>query len=321
VGADILAAIDFPYPVVPIVRHHHENWDGTGYPAKLRGTDIPIGARILAVVDCFDALTSDRPYRPRLTKDQALSILLERRATMYDPLIVDTFIRVHNEITPEPQRSALADVENEITPFKDSVDFVVNDEGSESADERLAVHELAYELASQATVHDSGCVVTRHVQRLVPCSLCVVYLYDAATDELRAGVAAGAASATVQALRIRLGERLSGWVAVNRQTIMNSDAALDLGEFASGLQPRLQSSLSTPLVSGTDLVGVLAVYRAQGDGFTVDDRRVIEIVGRQIAPSLKRAIEFDKRLRRDDWVGLQNAGASTHRSSHAQPFA
>src|SRR6185436_10722952 len=81
----ILSAIDFPYPVVPIVRHHHENWDGTGYPHGLRGTDIPIGARILSVVDCFDALTSDRPYRRRMTDDEAIAILVERSGTMYDP--------------------------------------------------------------------------------------------------------------------------------------------------------------------------------------------------------------------------------------------
>jgi putative nucleotidyltransferase with HDIG domain len=92
VGADILSAIDFPYPVVPIVRHHHENWDGTGYPDGLCGTDIPIGARILAVVDCYDALTSDRPYRKSLSRDEAVAILLERRGTMYDPLVVDAFI-------------------------------------------------------------------------------------------------------------------------------------------------------------------------------------------------------------------------------------
>src|SRR5581483_6236060 len=102
VGADILSAIDFPYPVVPIVRYHHENWNGTGYPDGLKGTEIPIGARILSVVDCFDALTSDRPYRPRLTDEDAIKILVERRGTMYDPLIVDTFIRVHQEIAPAP---------------------------------------------------------------------------------------------------------------------------------------------------------------------------------------------------------------------------
>ena len=92
IGADILAAVEFPYPVVPIVRHHHENWNGTGYPDRLAGTEIPIGARILAVVDCFDALTSDRPYRSRLSDFEAITILQDRRGTMYDPLVVDTFI-------------------------------------------------------------------------------------------------------------------------------------------------------------------------------------------------------------------------------------
>ena len=94
VGADILAAIDFRYPVVPIVRHHHENWDGTGYPTGLSGTEIPIGARILSVTDCFDALTSDRPYRKKLEKSEAIAILQERRGTMYDPLVVDAFINM-----------------------------------------------------------------------------------------------------------------------------------------------------------------------------------------------------------------------------------
>ena len=67
VGADILSLVEFPYPVVPIVRCHHESWDGSGYPRGVRGEDIPIGARILSVVDCFDALTSDRPYRAAMT--------------------------------------------------------------------------------------------------------------------------------------------------------------------------------------------------------------------------------------------------------------
>src|SRR5439155_9339379 len=101
VGADILSAIEFPYPVVPIVRHHHENWNGKGYPDGLKGTDIPIGARIISVVDCYDALVSDRPYRPKLSEDEALAILLERRGVMYDPLVVDTFLQVHKQIAPE----------------------------------------------------------------------------------------------------------------------------------------------------------------------------------------------------------------------------
>jgi putative nucleotidyltransferase with HDIG domain len=93
-GANILSVVDFPYPVVPIVLHHHENWDGSGYPAGIAGTAIPIGARILSVVDCYDALTSDRPYRRALSSDEAVAILRERRGSMYDPIVVDTFIRL-----------------------------------------------------------------------------------------------------------------------------------------------------------------------------------------------------------------------------------
>ena len=101
VGADILSLVEFPYPVVPIVRCHHENWDGTGYPRGVVGIDIPIGARILSVVDCFDALTSDRPYRSALTDEQAFEVLRARRGTMYEPLVVDTFMRVHRELVEQ----------------------------------------------------------------------------------------------------------------------------------------------------------------------------------------------------------------------------
>ena len=99
IGADILGAIHFPYPVVPIVRHHHEAWDGSGYPDKLKGVAIPLGARILSVVDCFDALTSDRPYRPRLSVEDAIAILVQRRGSMYDPLIVDKFIEAQAQLS------------------------------------------------------------------------------------------------------------------------------------------------------------------------------------------------------------------------------
>src|SRR6195256_3220744 len=131
VGADILSAIEFPYPVVPIVRHHHENWDGTGYPQGLKGTEIPIGARILSVVDCFDALTSDRPYRPRFSDDAALQVLLQRRGFMYDPLVVDTFVRVYLEIAPIPLMDGPSrTVLNEITTGT----LAANQRGSASED-------------------------------------------------------------------------------------------------------------------------------------------------------------------------------------------
>ena len=75
VGAEILERVRFPYPVVPIVRSHHEAWDGSGYPDGLKGEEIPIGARILTVVDCFDALASDRPYRRAMKTEDAMALV------------------------------------------------------------------------------------------------------------------------------------------------------------------------------------------------------------------------------------------------------
>ncbi len=115
VGADILSLVDFPYPVVPIVRCHHENWDGSGYPRGVAGTDIPIGARILSVVDCFDALTSDRPYRSALSDEAAFDILRARRGTMYEPMVVDTFIRVHRELVEQMASFPAHDALRQIT--------------------------------------------------------------------------------------------------------------------------------------------------------------------------------------------------------------
>jgi len=166
VGADILSAIDFPYPVVPIVRHHHENWDGTGYPSGIKGTDIPIGARILSVVDCFDALTSDRPYRPKLSDAEAIAVLVERRGSMYDPLIVDTFTKIHSAAPKEiPRIGPPSDVLNTIARSRrlvaDEHQSATLDEITASADEMLSVYELARALAGHVSIADAGDVIAK----------------------------------------------------------------------------------------------------------------------------------------------------------------
>jgi len=309
VGADILSAIDFPYPVVPIVRHHHENWDGTGYPSAIKGTDIPIGARILAVVDCFDALTSDRPYRPKLSDEEALAILHQRRGSMYDPLIVDTFARVHSISPSEPLPiGPPADVLNTIASSRRGATSDSHsaspDEIAASGDEMLSVYELARALAGQVSISDAGDIIAKHLQRLIPSSLCVFYLYDRALDDLEARHAVGDGATMVRGMRVGLGQRLSGWVAANRQTIANSDASLDLGDLIKGHGIGLKSCISTPLTAGDVLVGVLSLYSKQVNGFNDDHRRIIEVVARQIAHTLERAVEFDKLSRRDSLTGL-----------------
>jgi diguanylate cyclase (GGDEF)-like protein/putative nucleotidyltransferase with HDIG domain len=309
VGADILSAIDFPYPVVPIVRHHHENWDGTGYPAGLKGTAIPIGARILSVVDCFDALTSDRPYRPRLSNAESVRILLDRRGSMYDPLVVDTFIRVHESIAPEPTRGCPPSFAlNEIASARKTqalqIDVPVLDEIAASADEMLTLYELARSLAGQVSLSDAADVIAKHLRRLIPSSLCVFYVHDQATNELEAKHAIGEGTSVVKGVRIPLGQRLSGWVAANRQTILNSDPVLDLGDAARSQALRLRSCLSTPLLHEDHLVGVLSLYSGEHNGFNEDHRRIIEAAARQIAHTFQRAIEFERTSRRDTLTGL-----------------
>jgi diguanylate cyclase (GGDEF)-like protein/putative nucleotidyltransferase with HDIG domain len=299
VGADILSAIAFPYPVVPIVRHHHENWDGTGYPTGIKGTEIPIGARILSVVDCFDALTSDRPYRPRLSDDEALKILVERRGSMYDPLIVDTFIRVHTDIAPKnvksPDRREVNDIPNERHATVQPPTSLRLDDIAASADEMLTLYELARALAGRVGPEEIAGIIATHMRRLIPSSLCVFFAFDSRTDEIEAKHAVGEASSMVKGLRIGLGQRLSGWVAANRQTIVNSDPVLDLGEIARSAVPRLRSCVSTPLLFEDDLIGVLSLYSTMPDGFTDDHRRVIEVVASHIAHLFRRAGVIEER--------------------------
>jgi len=311
VGADILSAIDFPYPVVPIVRHHHENWDGTGYPDRMTGTNIPIGARILSVVDCFDALTSDRPYRPRLTDDDALAILRERRGSMYDPLIVDAFVRVHKEIAPEqqssdPSRRSLGEITSSSHLPSARVETAPLDDITHSSDEMLTLYELARTLGGQASLNDAGDVIARHLRRLISWSLCVFYIYDSTVDELEAKHAVGDGAPLVHGMRIPLGERLSGWVAANRQTISNSDPVLDLGDAARGHSLALRSCISTPLAVDGELIGVLTLYSGEPNAFNEDHRRIIEVVGREIARAFERATASKIPKDREHLAGLPN---------------
>ncbi len=312
VGADILSSIDFPYPVVPIVRHHHENWDGTGYPAGLRGPDIPMGARILAVADCFDALTSDRPYRPKLGDAEALQILLERRGTMYDPLVVDTFLRIFRDIkTEEDDAQPSASGLNEITRSTNPADIMQAarlDDIAASAEEMLALYDLARALGGRTGLADAGDMIAKHLQRIVPASLCAFYLADVASGDLVACHAAGSDAPCVAGLRIPIGQRVTGWVAANRRTIINSDPILDFGDVARSGRPRLRSSLSTPLIADDELVGVLTLYSPNPNVFTDEHRRIIEAVGRQISCVVRDSAEFDRENStfRDALTGLPN---------------
>ena len=91
VGGDILKRVNFPYPVEDIVRYHHEKWDGSGYPKGLKGEQIPLIARIISVVDFYDATRCDRPYRKGMKREDSLALLNNMVGTAFDPKVVKKF--------------------------------------------------------------------------------------------------------------------------------------------------------------------------------------------------------------------------------------
>lgn len=296
VGADILSAINFPYPVVPIVRHHHENWNGTGYPDGLAGPDIPIGARILSVVDCFDALTSDRPYRPRLPDREAIRILLERRGTMYDPLVVDTFIQIHptlvaNAPSEDENLRAITGASLPASHSKERQGRL--DDITSSSGEVVALFALSQALNGQLKLAEVAHIAFGHLRRLVPHAFGVLFVYIEETDELIAVEASGQSASLLTGMRVPMGQRLTGWVAASRQTIRNSDPVLDLGEAAKTLTPRPRSCLSTPLTVANRLVGVLTIYSADVNFFSEEHERIFEAAARQVAPAASRALKAE----------------------------
>jgi putative nucleotidyltransferase with HDIG domain len=284
IGAEILSSIDFPYPVVPIVRHHHENWDGTGYPDGLSGTDIPIGARMLAVVDCFDALTSDRPYRRRMTDEEALRIVVERRGTMYDPVVVDTFARAYQrimpptDVVPHPAARAVGGGREAVVapaPAPAPPDSLVSEE-------MLAFTSLARMASGNANVGDLGAVLGMLLRHVVPCNGIALFTYDVPSNLMIARCAAGPSAARLRRLRHRMAQGPVGWAAVNHRVVVNSASTFETRE--SGDLAPLNWTLTVPLVSSGQLVAVLAFY--SDAPFVEDQARAVELLSPHLVASL-----------------------------------
>ncbi len=289
-GADILSSIKFPYPVVPIVRHHHERWDGRGYPDGLAGTNIPLGARILSVVDCFDALTTDRPYRPALSDVGAVAVLLDGRGEAYDPVVVDAFIKVFREVAVHEAVSVLpADAADAIARTFHSAPVAADLRPASVHDDVAAgaFFDMGAALAPARTVDDVGAAVWLCTRRMMRASTCLLYVANG-DDRLNVAFAAGEHARTLLDVEMPFGHKLSGWVAANRSTMVNADALLDIGDLSSPLDPPLHSCASSPMnVDGLSL-GALTVYSTATAAFTDRDGRVLEALAARVAAAVVR---------------------------------
>lgn len=271
VGADILKSIDFPYPVEPIVRHHHEAWDGTGYPAGLKGQEIPLGARILSVVDCYDALTSDRPYRPRMTRQQAEQELRDRRGRAYDPWVVDQFLGILDrleEVEAAERKQGLLQ-----GPTAPSIAGAQLDVISATTAEEREFNELRRDLPRAGSLVEATDILYRHLRRVIPAASLALYRPRADANELTVVASCGVGASALDGLSVPIAERISGWVFANSQPVLNSDATLELGPVAKTLSVPLRYAAAVPIIDG-QVVAVLAIFGSEP--FEKDHRRLLE---------------------------------------------
>jgi diguanylate cyclase (GGDEF)-like protein/putative nucleotidyltransferase with HDIG domain len=318
VGADILERVHFPYPVVPIVRSHHEAWDGSGYPDGLKGEEIPIGARILTAVDCFDALASERPYRRAMPIDEAMAFVKGRAGIQFDPQVV----RLLEERYLELEEMARQQIE-EVEPLKTDLfiergaapgaGFVSEQRGDSSSQgnpnaqaeqrdslsliaeatrESRAVFELGRMLGSSLSPRDLSGMLSQRLQLLVPFDCLAVYLKR--EESVAALYLGGAHAQAFSARPIPLGEGVSGWVADSERPILNGNPTVESNlERGNESITENSSALSVPLFDLNGVVfGVLTLYSSQCAAFSKDHLRILQAIESNFALALQNALRF-----------------------------
>ncbi|HJZ75183.1 MAG TPA: HD domain-containing phosphohydrolase [Vicinamibacterales bacterium] len=312
VGAEIISGVPFPYPVAPLILSHHERWDGKGYPAGLKGDDIPLGARILSVVDYFDALMSERPYHKAMGLDAALGLLQQEAGKALDPRVVQTFIDMYPalaaeaEASQEPSRKltrvpthaptaapavGLVDAPAVPSPARSNVfqDIAL------AHREIYALYEIAQAMGSSLGVSDTMALISSKLSNIVPFSCCALFLYNEDSETLRCRFATGVESETIQQLTIRNGHGLTGWVARNRRPLVNARPSTDLE--AAGVpseRTSLHSALVCPLLFNERFIGTISVYHTEPSVYTDDHRRLLDRISEQAAAVIYNSMVFEQ---------------------------
>jgi diguanylate cyclase (GGDEF)-like protein/putative nucleotidyltransferase with HDIG domain len=330
VGAEIIEKVAFPYPVAPIVRSHHEKWNGTGYPDGLKGEDIPIGARILAAVDCLDALASDRQYRKALPLNEAMQQIAEGAGELFDSRVVDVLKRRYVEFERLTTESQLKDMGEGLCLShvvergeRPGAGFELNSNpggGSQSdflstiasaRQEAYTLFELSQDLGHSLSLNETLSLVAMRLLKLVPYDSIAVFICQ--NNLLITEFAAGDHSKLLLSLRIRLGAGLCGWVAANARPIINGNPLVEPGiTLSANHSLELHSALAVPLEGVTGVVGVLALYQSREDAFTTDHLRVLQVLASRVAMFIENALKYreaESSATIDYLTGMANARA------------
>jgi len=326
VGAEILECVGFPCPVVPIVRAHHEKWDGSGYPYGLKGEEIPIGARILAAVDCLDALASDRQYRRALSLEAAMLHVESLSGKSFDPRVVEVLkrryrdlevlaqarplekSRLSKDLKVERGASPAAGLEiSETNPAERRSDFLASI--AEARQEVRMLFELTRELGTSLCVDETLSVVAVRLKRMIPYDAIVVWILNG--DGLVPEYVNGEDFRLFSSLTIPAGQGLSGWVAEKRKPILNGNPSVESGYLNDPKKfSILRSALAVPLEGVNGTVGVLTLYRLGKDAFSRDNLRILLAISSKVSLSIENALKFrqaEDSAITDYLTGLPNA--------------
>jgi diguanylate cyclase (GGDEF)-like protein/putative nucleotidyltransferase with HDIG domain len=332
VGADIIERANFPYPVAPIVRSHHERWNGDGYPDGLRGEAIPIGARILSAVDCFDALSSDRQYRRALPPAEAIAFVQKEAGNAFDPAVVTVLVAHYHNLEKKVKANAgrIKDIASlRVTRGKPAAGFETAapsqsdlpasasngtapkflDKIAAARLEVLTLFELTTDLGSSLSLQETLSVLATRLKKLVPFdSLAIYFLRD---GKLVPEYVTGENFRLFAALEIPYGEGLSGWVAERRQPILNGNPSVEPGYLNDPTKfSTLRSALAVPLEGAQGVVGVLSLYHADKDAFSRDHLRILNGISAKLSNSIENALRFhvaETTATTDYLTGLPNA--------------
>jgi diguanylate cyclase (GGDEF)-like protein/putative nucleotidyltransferase with HDIG domain len=326
VGAEILDRVQFPYPVVPIVRSHHEKWDGTGYPYGLKGGVIPIGARILSVVDCFDALTSERPYRRAMSVDDAMKHLISEMGTSFDPRVVTAIEKRYLELEQEVRRtestkSPFPSVTNPNRSVAPSAGFADVPNAAEvratsflasivsARQEAQLLFELAQTLGNSLSLRETLSVVAVRLKEMVPHDLIVFYVCEG--EKLTPRYVHGVDYDLFRTLEMAIGQGISGWVAQHKKPIINGDPMAESKHLGDPTRVSvLRSTLSIPLQGRDGVAGVLTLYLKEKQAFTKDHLRMLLAASSKLGLSVENSLQFEKAqdsASTDFLTGLPNA--------------
>ena len=309
VGAEILERVEFPYPVVPVVRAHHEKWDGTGYPDGLQAEQIPIGARILAAVDCLDALASDRQYRRALPLDQAMEEVAKLAGKSFDPKVVEVlqrnYVRLEKMATSQPVPTARLSTEIKIergeapaAGFEVSQPVVrtPNEPAflssiASAREEGHMLFELTQDLGSSLALDETLSVVAARLKRMIPYDAIAVFV--ARDGVLVPEYVNGESFRYLSSLQIPVGQGLSGWVAQTGRSILNGNPAVESGYMEDPSKfTTLRSAVSVPLNGLNSTIGVMTLYRMEKDAFSSDNLRVLLAIGSKTSLAIENALKF-----------------------------